>query len=186
MYANPLAKCQPYRMCSVKGTGYRYSYKLYNKNINILLLLFSLGKLQLTPKTPTWVQPSHHFKIDLIILSSTAFRCLHIRNLFYCIIVSCHWCVPFARSCGPWRQGFHPSQHQTSTAHSAVSGHVAGAHWHLLNSTTVLARDKGNVPLFMPKWRWECRECFSSQKEISGAYMKIGSVLTEMSAKSNA
>lgn len=173
-------KCVQYRVLDTDT----HSYKLYNKNINILLLLlFLLGKLQLTPKTATWVASLQN-RTDHSIFYSTQVITYY-RNLFYCIIVSCHWYVPFARSCGPWRQGFCRTQHQTSTVHRAVSGHVVGAHWHLLNST-VLARDKGNVPFFMPKWRWECRECFSSQKEISGAYMKIGSVLTEKSAKSNA
>lgn len=35
----------------------------------------------------------------------------------------------------------------------------------------------------MPKWRWECRECFSLKEEISGAYLKMGWVLTEGSQK---
>ena len=43
-------KCVQYRVLDTDT----HSYKLYNKNINILLLLlFLLGKLQLTPKTAT-------------------------------------------------------------------------------------------------------------------------------------
>lgn len=52
------------------------------------------------------------------------------------------------------------------TTHRAVSGHVAGGSRHLLNWTKHKAWDKGNnTRLFMPKWRWECRECFSLKKE---------------------